>query len=117
MDSRIAEAEKKLDYADFLMRSQRDEFKAGALSHISVAAGLAARALADIDEKMAGSPRFVQQTLEKFDEPEVKRFVDLYVKLAYRTVSASSALTGVRQFVSWLKLEKEKLALRDTKKQ
>ncbi len=104
--SRIDDAEKKLEYADFLLRSPGGEFVTGAKKHIFNAASLIVLDLTQIEEKMAGSPRFVQQTLSKFEEPEAREFASFYLRMAGGEVDAKIALEKTRKFLEWVRQER-----------
>ncbi len=82
MSNNIIEAEKKLDYADYLLKSTfSDSMASGAIKHTLAAANLAVIELAKMDESLIASPRAVQQTLEKFEESEYRNFASTYMRI------------------------------------
>ena len=110
-ESKISEAEKKLEYAEYLLRRGSDgAFASGAIKHVIASASLAVQSFSDLDENKANSPRLIQQFLDKFEDEEVKDFSKFYLNMwklassenpSYESVN--TAFTKTRKFISWLK--------------
>jgi len=85
------------------------------MRHVITAGNLAVRALTNLTEKEAGSPRLIQQTLERFDEPQAKEFANFYMNI-WKTASKQAPnpaeirtqIRKIRDFIEWVKKQSPK---------
>lgn len=109
----IKEAEKKLIFAEYLIRRPDSaSYLPAASKHLLIAANVAIQCLTNIDEKRASSPQMVMRALEKFEEKQVTSFSKFYMDLWKSLMNplspsdAVASLNTVKAFVEWVKKQK-----------
>lgn len=109
----IKEAEKKIIFADYLVRrSDNEPYLPAAVKHILLAANIAVQYLTNIDDSRASSPQLIQQALVKFEEKEAINFSKFYMNLwksliqPPNSADVANSLKTVKDFIEWVKRQK-----------
>lgn len=112
-DIDIKEAEKKIIFAEYLIKREDNEtYLPAAVKHLLTAANIAVRYLTNIDDSRARSPQLVQRALIKFEEKEAidfsKFYLDMWKSLEHppSSVDVTNSLKTVKDFISWVKSQK-----------
>ena len=104
------EAEKKLNFADFLIsRGDVESYSSAAFKHVLAAATILVRELTDLDDNASKSPQLVAKTLKRFNEPKAAEFSKFYInllKLSSRpeipAAEVEQAIREARDFMKWV---------------
>lgn len=107
-------AEKKLNFADFLIsRSGGESYAHAAFSHTLTAATIILKELTDLDEVSLRSPQMVAKALKKFNEPKAAEFSKFYTNLLKLTGKSQiplgdveDAIRQAKKFMDWVKEHK-----------
>lgn len=108
--AKLAQAEDKLTYAEYLLRPwQGDDGINAAMKHVVNSSILAVQALTDSD---LDSPRAMQLALMKFEEPSAKRFSKSVMTIWQQSNTQDRrnvkiAITEVQEFLNWLKTDQK----------
>jgi hypothetical protein len=110
MSEELADANKKLAYADFLLsKSEASEYAVGAFRHVYLACNIAVRALTNLNQIESESPNLTKQALLKFGSLEAKGFAKFYEELLgmkdrndFRKSEVEARLRKAKEFISWV---------------
>ncbi len=103
---------KKLIFAEYLIsRDDPEPFLTGAHKHIIDAAREILIVLTHLEGKDIDSKQVTKRVLNKFEEPEPKKFFQFYLTLSERESldkqSATNALNKVKEFIKWVEEHKQ----------
>jgi len=107
-------AEKKLNFADFLIsRGEGDNYASAAYKHTLAATTILIKELADLSDVDMMSPQIIAKTFKKFNEPKAAEFSKFYIallKLAGKPqipkADVEDAIHKARSFMEWVKEHK-----------
>jgi len=107
---KMYEAEKKLNFADFLIsRGESETYASAAFKHILAAAVILIQELTDLDDNAANSPQLVAKTMKRFNEPKAADFSKFYINLLKMSskpqvpvVEVEQAIRKAREFMRWV---------------
>ena len=110
MSEELAEASKRLSYADFLLsRSESNEYASGAFMHIYSACNIAIRALTNLNQIESESPRLTRDSLMKFESEESKKFAKFYEEVLglkerseFKRPEIEDKLRKAKEFLEWV---------------
>ena len=105
------EAEKKLNFADFLIsRGESENYSKAAFKHVLSAATMLIQELTDLDDNSANSPQLVAKTMKKFNEPKAADFSKFYIellkmagKVQIPVADVEQAIRKAREFMQWVR--------------
>jgi hypothetical protein len=106
----IVEADKKLNFADFLVsRGDSETYSSAAFKHVMNAATIVLKILTDLDDNSLNSPQLVAKTLKRFNEPKAADFSKFYIGLLKLTGKPKIPVADVevlikqtRDFMQWV---------------
>jgi len=104
------EAEKKLNFADFLIsRGESENYAKAAFKHVLTATTMLIQELTDLDDNAANSPQLVAKTMKRFNETKAADFSKFYINLLKLSNKVQIPVTEVefsirkaREFMQWV---------------